>query len=145
MPLPVLQLCHASLFNKSCLGVSPVVYQLLQHCEVPAYDRAVDAPLRCPDPKRQRRASKRWKPLPHELSLPVLDGGASLAGGTEGEAAAAGTDGGAGVAAAAAATAAVPRPARRAANRCFNCGSYAHTARDCWREFNREQVEQSRK
>ncbi|GAB4815918.1 hypothetical protein N2152v2_002964 [Parachlorella kessleri] len=119
-----------------------------KQCGVPAYDRAVDAPLRSPDPKRQRRASKRWQALSHELSLPVLDGGASLAGGTEGHAAVPGTDCGTGVAAAAAAaaaTAAVPRPARRAPNRCFNCGSYAHTARECWREYDREQVEQSRK
>lgn len=29
--------------------------------------------------------------------------------------------------------------------RCFNCGSYGHTMRECWREHNRELVEESKR
>ncbi len=81
------------------------------------------------------------RPPLHELSL-QLDAGAgaeALAGGGEGPAAAAPEGGGS-----------AGRPARRAARpggalRCFNCGSYAHSMRECWREYNREQAEQSKK
>lgn len=67
----------------------------------PAYDRALDAPLHCPDPKRRRKA---WRPAPHELTLLPAD----AAGGGAGEE---GANGGTAVAA---------RPAKRprgAANR----------------------------
>ncbi|KAL4419905.1 hypothetical protein ABPG75_007003 [Micractinium tetrahymenae] len=39
------------------------------------------------------------------------------------------------------------RPAKRSrsANRCFNCGSYGHSLRECFKEHNREQVEESRR
>lgn len=30
-------------------------------------------------------------------------------------------------------------------HRCFNCGSYGHSLRDCWRELNRELVEESKR
>ncbi|EFN53647.1 hypothetical protein CHLNCDRAFT_136366 [Chlorella variabilis] len=33
----------------------------------------------------------------------------------------------------------------RSSNRCFNCGSYGHTMRECWREHNRELVEESKR
>lgn len=32
-----------------------------------------------------------------------------------------------------------------AARRCFNCGSYAHNLRDCWKELDRQLVEESKR
>lgn len=40
--------------------------------------------------------------------------------------------------------AAVAAPAARA-NRCFNCGSYAHSVNDCFRAYNPQVVEQARR
>lgn len=32
-----------------------------------------------------------------------------------------------------------------ASRRCFNCGSYGHSMRECWKELNRELVEERKR
>lgn len=47
-----------------------------------------------------------------------------------------------------AAQGAAGRPVKRlrlGSNRCFNCGSYAHAMRECWREVDRQAVEEGRR
>lgn len=104
---------------------------------MPQYDRTVDAALTYTHPKKQR-ANGRRRPATQQLVL-------APAGGAGGDGAGAANCAGGGGAAGTPAGRPAKRPRGGASQRCFNCGSYAHSMRDCWQPYNKELVEQMKR